>query len=344
MLKSALEASRTKRQTRLDWIRSERERLAHGQRVAEERADLTRGSLPRVHRAALENLETVLQAKEQFEQKIALESLQVLKDESDEDLDELCRTASDVPKLWNHPEVTHQERKEILRCIIEHILIQTSGERIDAVIVWKTGARTPLFVWRPVAHHHLIRELHAKHLTNREIKEHLAAGKTSTGQVVMLGLGRISLTLKKMGLKKHKYTAVYIPLGQEAAELQREGRSYEWIARYFNEQAFPSPSGKPWTRVMVKWLRHKVERQSESLEELHRRAISDALARGLDYKEIAIEFNEKKLGRGTNYRQPWTAKYLILRWGTLRRRQQKREEEQSANAVLPQLPILKKSA
>ena len=71
MLKSALEASRTKKQTRLDWIRSERERLAHGQRVAEERADLTRGSLPRVHRAALENLETVLQAKEQFEQRLA---------------------------------------------------------------------------------------------------------------------------------------------------------------------------------------------------------------------------------------------------------------------------------
>ena len=218
MLKSALEASRTKKQTRLDWIRSERERLAHGQRVAEERADLTRGSLPRVHRAALENLETVLQAKEQFEQKIALESLRASQDGPDEDLDELCRTASDVPKLWDHPEVTHQERKEILRCIIDHILIRTSGERIDAVIVWKTGARTPLFVWRPVAHHHLIRELHAKHLTNGEIKEHLAAGKTSTGQVVILSLGRISLILKKMGLKKHRPTAAYIPLGQEAAE------------------------------------------------------------------------------------------------------------------------------
>ena len=79
MLKSALEATRTKKQTRLDWIRSERERLAHEQRLAEERADLTRGSLPRVHRVALENLETVLQAKEQFEQKIALESLQSVK-------------------------------------------------------------------------------------------------------------------------------------------------------------------------------------------------------------------------------------------------------------------------
>jgi hypothetical protein len=59
---------------------------------------------------------------------------------------------------------------------------------------------------------------------------------------------------------------------------------------------------------------------------------------------MAVEFNERKLRRGNNYRQPWTAKYIILRWNRLKRRQQKREQEQSANAVLPQLPILKKSA
>ncbi len=70
----------------------------------------------------------------------------------------------------------------------------------------------------------------------------------------MLGLGRIALILKKMGLKKHRYTAAYIPLGQQAANLQREGRSYDWIAQCFNEQAFPSPSGKPWSHCMVEWL------------------------------------------------------------------------------------------
>jgi hypothetical protein len=58
---------------------------------------------------------------------------------------------------------------------------------------------------------------------------------------------------------------------------------------------------------------------------------------------MAVEFNERKLRRRNNYRQPWTAKYLILRWGRLRRRQQKREQEQSANAALGQVAILKKS-
>jgi DNA invertase Pin-like site-specific DNA recombinase len=47
MLKAALKASRIKKQTRISRIESERERLAHEERSAQERADLTRGSLPR---------------------------------------------------------------------------------------------------------------------------------------------------------------------------------------------------------------------------------------------------------------------------------------------------------
>src|SRR5512133_141332 len=57
LLKSALEASRNEKQRRLSWIQSERERLAHEECIAQERAELTRGNLPRVHFDALEKLE-----------------------------------------------------------------------------------------------------------------------------------------------------------------------------------------------------------------------------------------------------------------------------------------------
>ena len=40
MIRAALEQSRSKIQTRLDWIESERARLAHEERLAEERAKL----------------------------------------------------------------------------------------------------------------------------------------------------------------------------------------------------------------------------------------------------------------------------------------------------------------
>jgi DNA invertase Pin-like site-specific DNA recombinase len=318
MLKSALDASRTEKQRRLDWIQSERERLAHEQRVAEERADLTRGSLPRVHRVALENLEKVLQAKEQFEQRLALESLRVSEHESDEELEELCRTAGDVPKLWAHPAVTHQERKEILRCIIDHILIRTSNEKIDAIIFWKTGAQTPLFIWRALARPNLVRELHAKHLTLSEIKGHLAAGKTSTGQVVKLSIGRISLILKKLGLKKHRHRASYVSLGQEAAKLSREGRSFAWIAQHFNERGLESLPGKPWTNNKVRLMIRRIGEKAGSLESLHRSVIADARARGLDNKQTATELNQKGVRRKN--KRAWTAVNVATRSRELSRK------------------------
>src|SRR5256885_12935513 len=59
-------------------------------------------------------------------------------EESEEELRELCRLASEVPSLWQHEEMTHQERKEILRCLIDHIVVSVTEGKIDASIVWKT--------------------------------------------------------------------------------------------------------------------------------------------------------------------------------------------------------------
>jgi hypothetical protein len=78
---------------------------------------------------------------------------------------------------------------------------------------------------------------------------------------------------------------------------------------------------------MVEWLLHTVEDDSEPLEDLHRRAITEARARGLDYRQIAVDFNERKLRRGNNYRQPWTASYISCRWRALKRLQQKRKQK-----------------
>lgn len=325
MLKAALETSRTKKQTRSKWIESERERFAHEERSAQERADLTRGSLPRVHFAALEKLENTLQEKEQFEQKIALERMTPSSDESEEELEELCRIASDVPGLWQHAAVTHQERKEILRYLIDHIVVGASKERIDATIVWKSGVQTPVFVWRPRSRHHLIRELYTQQLTAAEIKEHLAAGKTSTGQVVNITSAGIQVSLQKMGLKSAKYSASYLSLRRKAAELDRKGQSLEAIARCFNEQGFANPSGKSWTHFMVQHLIRAHGQRQESLENIHRRAIMEARARGLTYQEMADEFNTKKIRRRGGLR--WTAKSVAIRWSDLGRTQRKQEQQ-----------------
>jgi hypothetical protein len=129
----------------------------------------------------LEKLENVLREKEQFEQKVALERETPSMDEPEKQLEELCRVASDVPALWHHDAITHQDRKEILRCLIDHIVVTANKQRIEATIVWKAGGQTPVFVWRARSRHHLIRELHAEQLRAPEIKERLATGKNVHG-------------------------------------------------------------------------------------------------------------------------------------------------------------------
>ena len=337
MLKSALAESRSQNETRLSWIESERERLAHEECLAQRRADLVCGSLQRVYRDALQKLENVLAEKERFEQKIAIQPVVAFNEESEEELEELCRLASEVPSLWHHAAVTHQERKEILRCIIDHIEVAAPRGRIDATIFWKTGEPTPFTLWRGLGRHNLIRELHAQKLTALEIREHLAAGNTSTGQVVTFTEPGLYAILRKLGLKPNKHSVAQDFSRKKASELYRNGRSVPWIVRHFNEQGYVSVSGRSWTRAMVYGLLNKADR----LEKLHWKAITEARARGLTYRQMAVEFNERKLPhRGP---QSWTALNIKTRWATLKRNKEEREQKASTGTELPAV-VLRKSA
>ena len=315
ILRAALEESRNQERTRANWTQSERERLDHEEQTARERADLTRGELPRVHRDALERLENVLQEREKFEQKIAFEESLPRIDQSEEELAELCRLASDLPGLWHHPVVTNQERKELLRCLIDHVVVSATKERIDATIVWNSGETTPIAIWRGTGSYNLVRELHAQGLTVFEIQEHLAVGKTSNGQKMNITVGRLYDVLRELGLKPNRFSAEYLKLRQTAWELHQGGQSTDSIAEHFNNQGFKSASGTPWTQSMVYGLLRAQGKTAILLEDLHREVISEARARGLNYRQMAEEFNKRGIRRRDG--QPWTARDIKRRWGGL---------------------------
>jgi hypothetical protein len=324
MLKAALEASRTKKQARRDWIESEGDRLAHEERVAEERAELARGKLQRVYFAALEQIEKVREEKEQFEQKIALEPTPS-QNESEEEIEELCRVASDLPELWRHSAMTRQERKLILRCLIDHITVGATKEKIEGTIFWKAGAQIPFLIWRGAGVLNLIRELQAQNLTTREIQQHLASGKTSTGQVVEMNLDMIRSRLCNNNLKAGKYSGHQLQVQQKIVELDREGRSFESIANYLNYHGFTSASGKSWNRGMVVSLLYGTGRKRESLDNIHYSVITEARARGLGYREMAMEFNKRQIRRRRGGH--WKATYAQRRWYYLNRVQRQRKKE-----------------
>jgi hypothetical protein len=342
MLKAALEESRNHERTRANSIKAEREQLDHEEKKARERADLTRGDLPRVHRDALQRLENVLQEKEEFERKIAFEESLPKIDQSEDELEELCRLASDLPGLWHHPVVSHPERKEILRCLIDHVMVTATKERIDAIIVWNNGETTPIAIWRGTGCYNLVRELHSQGLTVFEIQEHLAAGKTSTGQGVEITVGRLYVILNRLGLKPNRFTEDKLSLKKKTLELNREGRSLKSIASQFNEDGIKSASGKPWTDQMVYGLVRRYFKKLTPLEDEHRRAIADARARGLDYEQMAVEFNERKIRRRDG--QPWRAKDIKKRWADLNRLKRKRAQAESMGAELSETVLQQESA
>ncbi len=315
-LKDALEESRRQKRLRLSWIEAERIRLNHERRRTEEFVDRSSPEHPYVYKHALDKLEMILKEQEEFERNVAIELSKVNKDETEEELEELCKLASDVPGLWHHPAVTHLERKEILRCVIDKIVVVATKERIDANITWKSGQETPIVIWRGLGRYNLVRELHSEKLTIPEMKERLENGLTSTGQSVKITVGRLYIIHQKLGLKPNRNPAARESLRHEAAKLSDQGYSMKCIAANFNDRGIKSPSGKPWTNKRIFSLVRALRKKPHAMREVHRKAISEALELGLKYREIAIELNKKGIPRRDG--QSWTAKAVKRRWNEIK--------------------------
>ena len=61
--------------------------------------------------------------------------------------------SSDLPALWNAPETTAADRKEIIRLVVERVVVhvRADSEHAEAVISWRGGATTHHPIVRPVS-------------------------------------------------------------------------------------------------------------------------------------------------------------------------------------------------
>ena len=60
--------------------------------------------------------------------------------------------AKDLPALWDGPATANVERKQILRCLIERVVVQVhcDSEHTEATIHWKGGYESHHEFIRPV--------------------------------------------------------------------------------------------------------------------------------------------------------------------------------------------------
>jgi hypothetical protein len=159
---------------------------------------------------------------------------------------------------------------------------------------------------------------------------------------VEITVGRLYVILRKLGLTPNRFSANYLALREKTLLLNRQGWSVDEITEHFNGQGFASATGKPWTRDMVYGLLRAQGKKPISLEEIHRKAIAEARARGADYRQMAEEFNQRGVRRRDG--QPWTARDIKKRWADLNRLERKRAEKGSNTTELSEPVVLQRSA
>ncbi len=52
--------------------------------------------------------------------------------------------AEDLPRLWEHPETSHDLKKRILRTVLEEIVVTSEGDSVRFVVHWQGGDHTEL--------------------------------------------------------------------------------------------------------------------------------------------------------------------------------------------------------
>ena len=86
--------------------------------------------------------------------------------------------ANDVPALWDSPATSVVDRKEIVRCLVERVVVQVQGntEYVDVTIHWAGGFVSQQEIVRPVSEYRQMRDYGRLVQRLRELRE---AGRTA---------------------------------------------------------------------------------------------------------------------------------------------------------------------
>jgi DNA invertase Pin-like site-specific DNA recombinase len=204
--------------------------------------------------------------------------------------DAIRRLAADIPALWGASTTTAAERKEILRQVVEHVVVAAEGasERVRVRIVWVGGGETEGVVVRPIAELadlsyypqlcQRLAELSDRNLSASAIADQLHAdGFTPARAGVRFGPQGIRDLQKRLGLRRRRArTLDRSGLGPDewlAAELMQmvgiaKSTVHTWIQRGWvraRREAGPLRRGIVWADAA----------EVERLRQLHRRSLGE---------------------------------------------------------------------
>ena len=79
---------------------------------------------------------------------------------SDEERERIEALARDIPALWDAPSTTNVDRKQMIRCLVERVVVQVrcDSEFVDVAIHWAGGCESRHEIVRPVATYAQLRD------------------------------------------------------------------------------------------------------------------------------------------------------------------------------------------
>jgi DNA invertase Pin-like site-specific DNA recombinase len=211
--------------------------------------------------------------------------------------DAIRSLAQDLPALWRDPQVTQEERKELLRTLIEKITVTVVGdsEIVETAITWAGGYETRSQAVRPVLRYE---QLSYFPYLLQQLSELTAQG---------LNVGQVTERLNAEGLRPPKRTTRFTP-GQVGALLQQHG------IRGPGHRRTPAPDLPPgqWT---VKTLAEELDLPVNTIYTwIYRGWVTSEKRTGLRFRIILADAAEiqrlralRDLPRGHHARTRWQA-------------------------------------
>jgi len=292
--------------------------LTATERVEQERAELARLWMQRRERAAYEveraarqyqavepehrlvartlehAWEEKLAAQQELEEdyhRFVRQQLRVL---SEAEREAIRRLAADIPALWTAPTTTAADRKEIIRQVVERVVVdvQGSSEQVKVRIEWVGGGYTEGIAIRPVAK---LSDLSTYPQICQQVQTLTEAGWTARAIAQAVNDAGFCPPHAAARFRAQMITALQRRLGVRAPHpriRQREalGPDEWWPAELVRTLEIPRSSLYHWIshglvrarqldEPLHRWVVWADEAEREHLRQYHRRAIGDDLRR-----------------------------------------------------------------
>jgi hypothetical protein len=214
---------------------------------------------------------------------------------SGEERAEVRRLAADLPALWSAPSTTDADRKEVLRQVIEEVVVTVEGqtEWCEARIRWAGGGETRSRLRRPVARleqladgerlRRRVVELKGEGLSVARIAERLEAEGLRAADGGLITAATVGRLVRRYGLARERADAAAV-------------RRAEWLVPDLARRLGVPPA------TVYSWARRGVVSTRRIGDGGHRRLVITGLGSRPDLESIQRRMGAGEVGNGRSTR------------------------------------------